>query len=230
VPGLLLATLIGLIGVAGSVGAQDTVYKYKGDNGRASFTNIRNLAPSTARVEEMDLPTLIHMDMEKANDAELARINRRLGSAHRELADSDTCRDAVEEAEIPWWRRVWAAHPVWILIGGLMLILFVVGSRLSRNLPPGMWMRTMMTVVPMLLAVGSLATVGMRMQKGLRDSHEEASACSDPLEEHTPGDRVVTKRRAGAVGRIQQAVAQRDERMQKRFDALGSEYHEGPGL
>lgn len=198
----------------------EPTYRYRTDDGREAFTNVRSYAPSTATVEEVDLPSLVHMDLAQANEAELQRINERLARRHREMLASRTCAEALEEGEVPWWRRTYREHPHWVWIAALLLLMAGLGRWFGAALPPGMWTRTMIIMVPLLVSVGILGSLAASMADTLATARAETEACTRPLSPVGKGDKRGTRRRAGIVGEVQRVLHARERRLAAQVDAL----------
>jgi len=204
---------------AATVARAEPVYEYRSQEGRRAFTNVRSLAPSNVAIHELDLPSLVHLDLAQADAAELERINERLERAHRTLTQSAACRAAAAEGEVPWYRLLYDEHPHWVWVGALLCVLAALTPFFSRALPGGMWGRSMMIVLPMVLGVGLLGSTAQRMSSTLGELRATADACNGELEPASAGDRQALERRASAVGELQTMLLRRQQRMDARLRA-----------
>lgn len=218
--GLVAAGLLASLAVA--VRAEPT-YRYTTQDGREGFTNVRSLVPQDVAEEDIDLlrlPELSRLDFGAATEAELKRINERLERTHAVLTDSAPCHGALREASMPWYQRVYAKEPHWVWLAGLFVAMAVIGKVLSGWLPGGTWVRTMLFILPLLLAVGLVGTAANRMSETLRAVRHEAEVCGSELEPASPDDRDALRRRAGIVGEVQRVLRARARRIDRETERI----------
>lgn len=208
----LLGAWIAVLVSAAPSPAQDNMFRYKNEAGRDVYTNHENLVPKGVEWEQMELPELIKLDLNKASHRELVAINDRIDREHFRMQNSSVCKEAVEKADMPLWRVVFEQHPHWLVIGAIMLLMLLANKAFNAMLPDGMWMRTIMFVAPLLILLGIMATVSLKSRQMIAQLKQDSALCQEDLGEG--GDASSTKKKLGSLMQLQQTIsAARDKQM-----------------
>lgn len=147
--------------------APQTIYRYRGEQGRTLYTNVEAQIPEAERNEAiMDLS---HIPL---NSAMGTQINRKMEQAHKKLAETKFCKSARARPEpvvpppaaglLGKAQTLWAGYAPLIVCGGLLLLLFLISPIMIRKVDPYAWRRVLMFALPALVVGGGSAQMLMK--------------------------------------------------------------------
>lgn len=123
-----------------SAHAEDSVYRYRGSDGRDVFTNAARAEVGEARPAAMALPALSLVDLSAATADQLQSLDRSVARAHEALQSSPRCDAIRASSRIPMRELLLREHPRELAVAGVLcaialLVLVSWGGRLKPLMP-----------------------------------------------------------------------------------------------
>jgi len=158
----LLAVLIS----CGVASADDQeIYSYTNKKGITVYVNDADLLPPSVQ-PKAKVVDLSHISLNTPLGKDLTSV---INAEYSKIMQSGECYEArANSGSWVWVERAWSQHPHWILLAMGALVLLIATPFIIRHGDVARWARTLKWLVPLLAAVGILATVGIktRQQRG----------------------------------------------------------------
>lgn len=123
-----------------SAHAQESVYRYRGADGREVFTNAARAEVGEARPSALTLPALTLVDLSAATPDQLQSLDRGVARAHEALQSSPRCDAIRASSRIPTRELLLREHPRELAVAAVLcaialLALVSWGGRLKPLMP-----------------------------------------------------------------------------------------------
>ena len=158
-------------------------FSYEGDAGQTVYVNDASMVPDGRIKTAIDLSE-ISLNTELGNE-----INERLTIELEELAASDPCLAAKEEAKVGVIQHTVNRHGTWLLAAIGVFVLLLLSPKMSRALPQGTWSRFLMVAIPAIGFVTVLATITTRASETITAVKGLSDLCENSIEGALPKEK-----------------------------------------
>jgi hypothetical protein len=153
--------------------SEPVLYKYRGRNGRTTYTNLAESVPVAQRATaKLDLRQV------SLNTKVGTELDQQLKAQYDKLRESSFCRAIEVAANEPFWRRAWDDHAPLVVCGGAILVFLLITPWMVRKVGGAPWARALSLAIPVLGFAGLMAFVLMKSGRSLSQLRERASPCA----------------------------------------------------
>lgn len=153
-----------------------TIYQYRNQDGRLSFTNIWDDIP----VGQHQKAKIVDLSNVSLNTQVGNEINRSLTQQYESLLDSDYCSFSRERKSKDWFTVLWTEYRAVCLIAFIMIVFVLLTPFALRRMNAPDWARVLTTAIQTLSFIGLMVFTSIYMGKTsahIKISEEIDTAC-----------------------------------------------------
>ncbi len=179
-----------------------TIYRYRNESGRESFTNIWDQVPTASR-ENAEVVDLSRVSL----NTEVGReIDARLQEQHKALLGSDYCRLALKQQRDRWWSKVWSEFKPLVVVAAIIVLLLLATPFALRRISAPQWARTLTMSIQVLSLLGLFVFAVMKMADAYQTVRTVTAPCRGESWQETSGKPDTLVRRVDLIRQLQQRI------------------------
>jgi hypothetical protein len=153
--------------------AEPVLYKYRGRNGRMTYTNLADSVPPTQRAaSRIDLREV------SINSKLGAELDQQLKTQYDSLRESKFCHGVQAALEAPFWQRAWKEQAPLVVCGGAILVFLLITPWMIGKVGGAPWARALSMALPVLAFTGLLAFVLLKSGNAMSQLRDRALPCA----------------------------------------------------
>jgi len=179
-----------------------TIYRYRNESGRESYTNIWDQVPTASR-EKAEVVDLSGVSL----NTEIGReIDASLEKERDALLGSEYCRAALQHEKERWWLGLWSNFKPLIVVAAVIILLLLATPFALRKVDAPQWSRTLTMAIQVLTLLGLFVFAVTKMADGFRVVRAMAAPCRTDSWEKAASEPDALARRANLLQQLQRRI------------------------